>query len=669
LKNDEGMWLLNDFPSQPLERLHGFAPNEDWLRHVQLAALRIAGGCSGSFVSGNGLMLTNHHCASRCIQQLSTARRDYMRLGFNAATEKEEARCPGMEVDQLLAISDVTADVAQATEGQSGAAFSDALKGVQSRLELECATTEEIRCDVVSLYHGGRYQLYRYRRHQDVRLVFAPESSIAFFGGDPDNFMFPRYDLDIAFLRIYERGQPLQSSDFFSWSQDGPASGDLTFVPGHPWHTSRELSVAQLIALRDRTLPDRLLQLAEARGVLTEYGRQGAEQKRTSTNLLFGIENSLKALKGRVAALRDPRLFAAKVAAEQELRTRANANPALRSLTSKSWDNIAQAESRFESFRTPYRMLEQGHGFWSELFEHARRLLRIAEETPKPNNVRLREYTDAQRPALVQHLLSADIIYDDLEVLTLTHSLTKLREELGADDKIVALVLGDSSPAQVAKRVVSGSRLKDVSVRKSLLEGKKPLVDVSTDPMLELARHVDPFARELRKRYEDEVEAIIRKNSELIAKARFAVYGTSTYPDATATLRLSFGQVLGYEDRGRPNTPFTTLRQAFERATGNEPFALPGSWVTAKPRLDLSTPLNFCTTNDIIGGNSGSPVIDRDARIVGLVFDGNIFSLGGDYFYDPERNRAVAVHSNAIVQALDKIYNARRILEDLKLSR
>jgi hypothetical protein len=382
---------------------------------------------------------------------------------------------------------------------------------------------------------------------------------------------------------------------------------------------------------------------------------------------LFGIENSLKALKGRLAALRAPHLFAGKVAAEEELRSRVAANPALEVITSVAWENIAQAETHFESFRTQYRLLEQGHGFWSESFEHARRLLRLAEESSKPNDARLREYTDAQRPALVQQLLSKNVIYDDLETLTLTFSLTKLREELGADSEIVTSILGKNSPAQFARRVVTGSRLRDSSFRKALLEGSRMLVESSTDPMIELARRVDPVARSLRKRYEDEVEAVIRRNSEHIARARFAIYGTGAYPDATSTLRLSFGQVLGFQDQGKPISPFTTFGRVFERATGNEPFALPSSWIAAKESLDLSKPLNFCTTNDIIGGNSGSPVIDQAGRIVGVVFDGNIHSLGGDYFYDPDNNRAVAVHSAAIVQALEKIYKARRIVDELQL--
>lgn len=665
LKNDEGMWLLNDFPSQRLEQLHGFRPSEAWLKHVQLASVRLAGGCSGSFVSEQGLVLTNHHCASRCIEQLSSTRRDYVKLGFNADSEKLEARCPEMEVDQLLSIVDITERVHKATAGRSGAAFNDAIKAEQATIEKECTSSEEVRCDVISLYRGGRYHLYQYRRFQDVRLVFAPEFATAFFGGDPDNFMFPRTDLDVAFLRVYDHGKPATTSEYFRWSPKGAASGDLTFVAGHPWRTSRELTVSQLIALRDHALPERLLYLAEARGVLTEYRRQGAEQQRTASSLLFGVENSLKALRGRIAVLREPDVFATKVAAEHELRARVNQSPPLKALTEGAWASIEQAQARFETFRTEYRMLEQAQGFWSELFDHARRLVRIADESNKPNTERLREYTDAQRAVYTKQVLSPSVIHDDLEILTLTYSLTKLREELGVDNELVARLLDKEGPAGLARRVVLGTRLKDLRYRQALFEGGKSTVDAAVDPMLALARQVDSSARALRKKYEETIEAVTVKNSELIAQSRFALFGISLYPDATATLRLSFGQVLGYEELGRSVPPFSTFSRAFDRAMGVEPFALPKSWLDAKPKLDLSKPLNFCTTNDIIGGNSGSPVIDRAARVVGVVFDGNAYSLGGDYVYEPTRGRAVAVHSTAIVEALDKIYGARRVLDEL----
>ena len=666
LTTDEGMWLLNDFPSDRLAKLHGFAPTQEWLDHVRLSAVRLAGGCSGSFVSPSGLVLTNHHCASRCIEQLSTAKKDYIATGFYAKSEKDEVKCPEIELNELVDISDVTDRVALATRGLEGARYNEANKAEQSKIEKECAKTDDVRCDVVSLYHGGLYHLYKYQRFQDVRLVFAPEFATAFFVGHPDNFMFPRYDLDVSFLRVYKDNKPLQAQHFFAWSPSGAKPDDLTFVAGHPWATDRGLTVAELEFQRDVAQPARLLRLSEARGLLTEFQTKGAEPKRISGRVLFSIENSFKAVKGRVAALRDPDVWSAKIAAEKDLRARVDADPALKQAYGGAWDALAESQKKFATIMKPYQMLEQGNGFWSELFDHARRLVRAAEELPKPNEKRLREFVDSQLPAQKQKVLSTAPIYAELEITMLTHSLTKLREELGPDDAVVKKVLGNDSPREVATRLVKGTRLSDVKVRKALFDGGEKAVAASKDPMIQFARTVEPDARAVRKTFEDDVESIAKKNHELVAKARFAIYGTSVYPDATQTLRLSFGQVRGWDELGKPVTPITNLGGAFERATGRDPFALPESWVQKKSKLDLSTPLNFCSTNDIIGGNSGSPVIDKDARIVGLVFDGNIHSLGGDYAYDPKDNRMVAVHSAAIVEALDKIYGAGRIVSELK---
>jgi len=666
LTTDEGMWLLNDFPSDRLSKLHAFGPTQEWLDHVRLSAVRLAGGCSGSFVSPNGLVMTNHHCAARCIEQLSSAKRDYIASGFYAKTEKDEAKCPEIEVNELVAITDVTDRIVQATHGLEGARFNEANKAEQSKIEKECATGDDVRCDVVSLYHGGRYHLYKYQRYQDVRLVFAPEFATAFFGGDPDNFMFPRYDLDVSFLRVYKGNKPLEAQHYFKWSTAGAKEGDLTFVAGHPWTTERGLTVAELEFQRDVALPTRLLRLAEARGLLTEFQRKGAEQKRITGRPLFSIENSLKALKGRVATLRDAEVFGAKVATERELRAKVGADPELRQAYSGAWDTIAEAEKRFRATMKPYQMLEQGNAFWSDLFEQARRLVRAASELPKPNDKRLREYVDSQLPALKQKLFSTAPVYDELETLTLSHSLTQLRAELGPDDPFVKKVLGKESPREIATRLVKGSRLRDLKTRKALFEGGDRAVSSSKDAMIEFARLVEPESRAVRKAYEDDIEAVVKKNEELVAKARFALSGTSVYPDATSTLRLSFGQVHGWEEGGKPVPPFTNFGGAFERATGRDPFALPASWVQKKAKIDASTPLDFCTTHDTIGGNSGSPVIDKDARIVGLVFDGNIHSLGGAYYYDPKDNRAVSVDSSALMEALDKIYGASRIVSELR---
>jgi V8-like Glu-specific endopeptidase len=669
LTSDEGMWLLNDFPSERLGKLHGFSPTQEWLDHVRLSAARLGGFCSGSFVSPNGLVMTNHHCAARCIEQLSTAKKDYVANGFYAKSEKEEVKCPEIEIGQLVAINDVTDRVLAATKGLTGAKFNEANKAEQSKIEKECAKSDDVRCDVVTLYRGGRYHLYKYQRFQDVRLAFAPEFASAFFGGDPDNFMFPRYDLDVTFLRVYKDDKPLSGGHYFKWSESGAKEGDLTFVAGHPAKTNRDLTLAEFEYLRDVDLPAKLLRLAEWRGLLTEFSTKGPEQKRIAGGKLFGIENSLKATKGRVEALRDPDVFGKKAAAEKELRAKVEADPALKEAYGGSWDAIAEAEKKMRNIATRYALVEQGVGFWSDLFEHARRLVRAGTEFAKPNEQRLREFVDSQKPVLNMKVTSTAPIYEELDALTLTQALTTMRAELGADDPLVRKVLGKESPREVASRLVKGSKLRDPKVRKALFDGGEAAVNASKDPMIVFARLVEPEARAVRKTFEDDVEAVVKKNAELIAKARFQSYGTSVYPDATATLRLSFGQVRGWEEQGKKVTPLTTLGGAFDRATGKDPFALPKSWIDSKAKLDLSTPFNFSTTNDIIGGNSGSPVIDKEGKIVGLVFDGNIHSLGGDYAYDGKDNRAVAVHSAALLETLDKIYGAGRIVEEVKASR
>jgi len=669
LTSDEGMWLLNDFPADRLGKLHGFSPSQEWLDHVRSAAARVGAGCSGSFVSPNGLVMTNHHCASRCIEQLSSAKKDYIASGFYAKSEKDEVKCPEMEIDQLVSITDVTDRVLGATKGLAGARFNDANKAEQSKIEKECAKSDDVRCDVVTLYRGGRYHLYKYQRYQDVRLTFAPEFASAFFGGDPDNFNFPRYDLDVTFLRVYKDGKPLSDGQYFQWSKEGPKEGDLTFVAGHPHQTSRGITVAEFEFLRDVELPTKLLRLSEWRGLLTEFQTKGPEQKRIAGSRLFYVENSLKGTKGRVLALRDPEVFGRKIADERELRAKVEADPAMNESYGSAWNAIAEAEKKLRTIESRYVMLEKGDGFWSDLFEHARRLVRAATEFPKPNEQRLREFVDSRKPALTQKVTSTAPIYDELEILTLGAAFTGMRAELGPDDPFVRKVLGKDTPRELAARLVKGSKLRDPKVRKALFDGGETAVNASRDAMIEFARLVEPETRAVRKSYEDEVEAVIKKNAELIAKARFQIYGTSVYPDATATLRLSFGQMRGWEEAGKKVTPVTTLGGAFDRATGKDPFALPKSWIDNKAKLDLSTPFNFSTTNDIIGGNSGSPVIDKEGRIVGLVFDGNIHSLGGDYAYDSKDNRAVAVHSAALLETLGNIYSASRIVDEIKAGR
>ncbi len=666
-KADEGMWTFNNFPAAELGKKYGFTPDQKWLDNVRLSSARTGGGCSASFVSKDGLVMTNHHCVHDCIEQLSSAQKDYVKTGYTAKTQADEMKCSELEIDQLTDITDVTDKVTGATKGLQGKAFIDAQKAIMSKLEKECSggANEGVRCDVISLYKGGRYDLYKYRRFHDVRLVFAPEFQIAFFGGDPDNFNFPRYDLDVSFVRVYDNGKPAKMDHYFKWAKTPAKEGDLTFTSGTPGRTSRLFPISKLEFERDVRIPKVLMYLSEYRGQLTEFQKRGAEQKRFSNATLFYVENGFKAYKGKLFALTDKAFFNQKVGDENALRQKVLADPTMRDAYYAAWGEIDKAMVEYRKIHDAYHYMEGNFGFRSELASFAKTLVRAAEELPKPNEKRLREYAEAKLPGLKQQLFTAAPIYEEFEIFTLTFSLTKLREALGADDPFVKKLFGKESPETLATRVIKGSKLKDIAARKALFEGGKKAIDASKDPLIELFKKIDGDQRAIRKRFEDNVEAIENKNGELIAKARFAVYGTSIYPDATGSHRLSFGSIKGYQEGAKFVKPITTIGGAFERHTGEDPFALPASWLAAKGKLNPATPFDFVSTNDIIGGNSGSPVFNKNAEIVGLIFDGNIQSLGGDYGFDPAVNRAVSVHAAALTEALDKVYGASRLVEEL----
>jgi hypothetical protein len=673
---DEGMWTYNEFPSAQVGKAYGFTPDQAWLDHLRLSSVKFGNGCSGSIVSASGLVMTNHHCARTCIENLSgLAHKDYNRGGFFARTPREEARCPGLEIDQLTAIGDVTREVQAATEGTPPEKFNDVQKAAIASIEKACSTSDDERCEVVTLYRGGRYDLYHYRRFQEVRLVFAPEEGIAFFGGDPDNFNFPRFDLDVSFVRLVDAaGKPLATPQHLAWSDGRLREGDVTFVSGHPGATSRGFTLAQFDDDRDVRLPKVLYHLAELRGFLTEYQHRGPEQKRQSTPMLFGVENRFKALKGRQEALADKAFHGQLERKEAAFRDRVQSDPALAQKYAGVWDAMAALVQKQQALRDEYEALEVPSE--SRLFRIARDLLRHGEELTKPDGDRLKEYTDARLPQMAQEVLANRPLYPELEIATLGWWLTKMREELGADHPVVRQVFGTRSPAQIAAAAVNGSRLAELRTdargnpvggyRKALYDGGKTAVDASHDPMIALARAFDGPMRAIRKRMETEVDGPMKKQQELLAQARFAVHGTGAYPDATSTLRLSYGAVQGWEEDGRRVAPFTTLGGAFARATGADPFALPDSWQRARSRLDLDVPFNFVTTNDIIGGNSGSPVVDAKGAVVGLVFDGNIHSLGGDYGFDAATNRTVAVSSRALIEAMSKVYGADRLVAEIR---
>jgi hypothetical protein len=664
---DEGMWTFHDFPSAKVKARYGVSPDQPWLDKARKASARIAGICSASFVSDSGLVMTNHHCAHECIAALSTADHDYVKDGYWAKAQADEKPCPGMEIQRLDDITDTTDKVTAATAGKTGPAYTAALREVSATLEKTCQTATDRRCEVVDLYHGGQFVLHGYKRFTDVRVVFAPELAMAFFGGDPDNFEFPRYDLDVSFVRVYENGQPAATPDHFGWAAAGPKDGALTFISGDPGSTEREITSAERVFDRDVEAPFVVAMRAEWRGTLAQFMRESDEQHRIAETDQFYNENSLKAWKGRAAALGDAAEMKRHDDAEATLRAGITGRPDLAKQVGDAFDAIAKAHAAFAPFYRRYALFE----YWPRRSEHllldAIYLVRGADERLLPDGKRLDEYRDAQLPDIEQKLGSTAPLYPALDKLAIAYWLGKLREELGADDPTVKALLGKDSPEQVAARVVDGSKLGDPAERVRLWKGGRAAVLASKDPALQLVRGFDGAARKLRKSWDDDVEGVSRAAHEKIAKARFVLQGRTSDPDATFTLRLSYGAVAGYTStaNGAKVPSFTYFGGAFDRATGAPPFQLPASWLAARNAIDPRTPFDFVTTNDIIGGNSGSPMFDQQLQIVGVVFDGNIESLAGDFWYDETANRAVGVTSIALTTALSKIYHADRLVSEL----
>jgi hypothetical protein len=663
---DEGMWTFNNFPADRVAKAYGFRPDQAWLDRVRLASVRLAEGCSAAFVSPRGLVQTNHHCAGECIEQLSTAGHNLIAEGFYATTQADERKCPTVEANQLIEITPVTERIKRATDRKDGAAFAAALRAESAAIAAECSRNDDnLRCDVVTLYGGGVYDLYKYRRYQDVRLVFAPEVAIAFFGGDPDNFEFPRYDFDVSYLRVYVDGHPLDTAaNYLRYATADAHAGDLVFTSGNPGSTQRLHTVAQLEYERAVSLPRSIAWNAELRGQLTQFAARSPEHARIARTLLYGVENGLKSDKGALAALMESPIIAGQAAAERALRARVAADPALREYAD-GWDGIAATLARYRGADDRHYLVASMQAFDSDLFKYARILVRHAAEKTRPDAERLPDYTDANFPELRQDLLSQAPVYRDLEKLRLTFSLTKLRELLGPDDAFVKKVLGTRSPAQLAAELIDRTRLDDLALRKRLLDAELATLEASDDVMIRFALAIDPDLRAVRKEVDDARTPALTRHGAQIAHARFAIEGTSTYPDATFTLRLSYGTIAGYEVGGRRIDPITRVRGLYARATPAEPFRLPPRWLAARAALDPDTPFNLATTNDIVGGNSGSPVINRDAEVVGLAFDGNIESLGGDYGYDAAVNRTVAVSVAILREGLAKVYHADRLVAEL----
>ena len=663
---DEGMWLLNDFPSKDVGAKYGFAPTQAWLDKVRLGAIKLGMGCSASLVSKRGLVMTNHHCVRDCISDLSTPEHDYLEAGFVAASDAEERRCPKLEANQLVEITDVTDRVLGAAKGLEGAAYGQAIKQEMTRIEGACATSAALRCDVVTLFHGGKYHLYKYRRFQDVRLAAAPEFPMAAFGGYPDNFNFPRYGFDVAFVRVYDNGQPAVTPDALPWAKTPAKEGDLTFVAGSPGGTERVQTVEQLAYQRDVNLPRAMVRLSELRGTLLQFTQGNPDLWRTTRARIRTVENGLKGLTGRQAWLADPAAFERKRTEDTALRSAVKADPAKEAKYGQAWDAIARAVTAERRLSPRFQLEEQAQGFGSDFFDIARGLVRAAAERPKPSTERLREYTDARLPGLRQYLLRDVPISRPLERATLTVGLRRLRDTLGPDDPYVQTVMGKQSPEDLAREVVDGTHLDEAKVREALWEGGEAAIAASTDPMIGLARRADPGARAVRKSVEDEVESVLARNGELLHQAHVAVHGTSGYPDGTLTLRLSYGTITGWEEGGRKVPAMTFLSGLYARDTGKYPFAVAPSWLQARPKLEASMPFDMASTHDVIGGNSGSPMINRQGEVVGVIFDGNIPSLGGDYGYDAATNRAVTLHGRAILEGLEKVYGAGRLVKEIR---
>jgi hypothetical protein len=662
---EEGMWTFDNPPVKELQEKYHFTPTKAWLDHVRLSSVRLNDGGSGSFVSPNGLLLTNHHVALGQLQKNSTSEHNYVRDGFYAQTEAEEMKSPDLEVNVLESMDNVT--------GRVQAAIKDAKtpeeeygkrRAVIAAIERESQQKTGLRSDVVTLYEGGEYWLYRYKKYTDVRIVFAPEQQIAFFGGDPDNFTYPRYDLDMALFRVYENGKPIHTPNYLKWNSKGAGDGDLVFVSGNPGSTSRDDTVAQLTSERDVVEPAYLKILEDRIRVLEQYSGRGAEQARRAETRVFLLQNSVKAYEGRYQGLLEPAIFDKKEKEEKEFRTRVAANPELEKADGGAWDAIAEAEKKANSRANE----EYFHGLDSSLANLGQSIVEYVTEVKKPDGERLPGFHDSQLDSLRFQLYSSAPIYKDMEIARMAGALALDLSVVGPNDPFVKTVLDGRTPEQAAADLVNGTKLEDVAVRKKLIEGGEAAVAASNDPMIVLARDLDPMRREMIKWTEKNVTSVEQRAGEQLGRARFAIYGKSIYPDATFTLRLSYGQVKGYPMNGTKAPYKTTMYGLYDRANSFDfqgPFDLPSRYKEGRTKLDLATPMNFVTTNDIIGGNSGSPVIDRNGEIVGLIFDGNIESLVGDFVYDIDKNRAVAVHTAAMTEALRKLYGAQKLLDEL----
>ena len=663
---DEGMWTFDNIPSAKIQAKYGFTPSRQWLDHVRLSSIRLNDGGSGSFISATGLLLTNHHVARGQLQKNSTAQHDYIKNGFYARTQAEELKSPDLEINILQKFQNITARVQGAA--RPGMSDVDALKARNAETALiskEAKASTGLEPEIVSLYQGGEYWLYLYKKYTDVRIVFAPEQQTAFFGGDPDNFTYPRYDMDMAIFRVYENGKPIHTENFLRWNSKGAAEHELTFVSGHPGSTQRDQTFDQLKLDAEVANPAVLETLRQRLAVLKQYAARSPEQARQTASDIFNLENARKVYEGRVVALNDKAIVAKKQAEEDDFRARVNANPSLEQQYGSSWSEMAAIDAAQAPLikQNIYRTTN------SLLLAFASRLVNYSIETKKPDAERINGYHDAQLEGVRFRLASTAPLYPDYELAKMTAALVAAQQVLPTGDPWLKIVLAGRTPQEAAAYYISGTKLTDPAFRKQLLEGGATAVEASTDPIVQLARKLDPINRELTATLAKTINGPLARVSEKLGKARFAAYGKDRYPDATFTLRLSYGSVEGSPENGTITPPHTTLYGLYDRSDsfgGRVPFDLPQRWLDARTRLDLATPLDFVTTNDITGGNSGSPIINKQGELVGLVFDGNIESIAGDFVYEMTHNRTVAVHTAVMMEAMRKLYNAAPLADEIE---
>jgi hypothetical protein len=670
---DEGLWLYNAAPKDKIKARYNFTLTDAWLDHVRESSVRFNNGGSGSFVSQNGLAFTNHHVASDCLSKISTADHDYIKTGYYAKSATEEAKCPDLELNVLSGIEDVTAKVnAPIKPTMSSSEAAAAQRSAMSAIEADCAKSG-LRCDVVTLYSGGLYHLYKYKKYTDVRLVFAPEFAVASFGGDPDNFEFPRYDLDVTFFRVYENDKPVVLKDWLTWTTAGAKENELVFMSGNPGSTSRLATLAQLDFFRETQYPSQLKWREATINATKEFAAQSEENKRITESRLWGLQNSQKSQKGYLAALQDKELMAEKAKDEKNLRARlTKADGTIDS----AWVNIARAMQANKEMYLPLQLVERMQGFDSRLADIARTLVRAGAERQKPNGERMREFRESALASLEQDLFSPAPIYDVLEKQRLTLSLQRLVDELGKDNPFVTRILGDRIPSDAATFYITNTKLKDVPFRKALYQGGWEAISKSDDPLIAVLRDIDAQSRELKKRYDDQVDAVVRREAGRIAQARFKTEGLSVYPDATFTLRLSYGTMQGYTEDGRGSIVpkgtkipfFTTMSGAFDREQkmgGKTPYELPPTWHAKKSAIKPNTPMNFVSTADSIGGSSGSPIVNKKGEIIGINFDRNMQGLGRNFYYSEVGMRHIAVDTRGITEALRSVYNTAALVDEL----